>query len=142
MTASVKPPALTDLLYEVEDGGPVCDDWGRPTYRRRLNFIVLNLAPTENITHGLVVDYIKWALPLMGDDQCIESQYARIIQELVVLDVAVSVTQEIYKLDAAELIGAANAMQSRLVAIVNSSVSPRRMQLVPATPFARDWRMR
>lgn len=129
-------------MHYVDGEGPSIDKDGVPTFRRRQNFIVLNAAPTSAATSGILIDYVKWMLYLEADDQVLETQFARILQEVIVLDAAIALTVEKLHLDAAELVQMAKSWGERLVLATQSSLTPKIVDTVPVTPFIKDWRVR
>ncbi len=92
---SVRPQNSSDpdtgrlFMYEGEEPVPGEGDAienGAPRYRRQLNYIVLDRKPLQDKVGGILIRYVKWIAPLVGDQDVIESQYSRILQEIIVLD--------------------------------------------------------
>jgi len=123
-------------LHQVDGETPVRDSRGVPTYHRRADFIVLNDPPrAEEAGEGrLLFDYIRHALPLAHDEQVLETQFAKLMQEVVVFDVAVEVVQERMHRDAQELLLQAEAWAGRLRTVAAASTMPKVVHLQPKTP--------
>ena len=136
-THEIHPPADRVLMYLVDGESPSADANGVPTYRRRLDKIVLNEAPTADNSGGIMVDYVKWALPLLSDDQVLETQYARVMQEVVILDVAIDVIALKLRLDPSILVTLRDGRLDRLTALIRSSLSPPFMLFQPKAGIVR-----
>jgi hypothetical protein len=108
----------------------------------------LNEVPQQNNPSGLLVDYVKVMLPLLVDDQILETPMAWILQQVIMQDAAVEATVEKLKLDASEL----RLTQQELVGQLNLAVlnyhTPKTIRLTPGVtvayaPFVRrpnSWR--
>jgi hypothetical protein len=91
---SQAPPSGRTFMLKVDDPGTTTRDMvgagSVPRYRLQLDFLVLEPVSTVDNPGGVLVRYIKWAQHLAQDDQIIESQFARVLQECVILEAAMS----------------------------------------------------
>lgn len=101
-----------------------------PTYRRRLNMLVLNQIPEEDNTQGILIDYTKAFLTLAADDQVIETPLAQIIQELVILDATVEIVTTRMRLDATEIRQTMAELEKRLILAVENYHAPKTIRLM------------
>lgn len=144
------PPNFRRYMYEYDQEGDINEEswYDTPTYRRRLNSIVLNMVPKLANTGGLIVDYVKLMLPLVADDQTLESPLARILQEVIVLDAAVTIMSERMKLPATELRLTLQTYVQRLVLAAANYHEPKLIKMaspvIMAYPYGannyRGWR--
>lgn len=137
-TFSLQPPSRRlDMHYVDEDAGPTVDKWGVPTYRRRMDSILLNEAPTVDIDGGILVDYIKWLNPLAADDQVLETQYARLLQEVIILDAVIEAMVTKLMVDPAPIQMILTKKEEQLGALMALGQRPRMIRLAPTVVFAR-----
>jgi len=136
-------------FYEGDENFPdVSGRFGVPSYRRVLNFIQLNEVPQEDNPQGILVKYIKWINPLVQDETVIETEFARILQELIVLDAAISAASRHRYLDTSELRKDQTAVEMSLVTLCRISASPTSVRFITNFPIKletgfsrrRDWR--
>lgn len=131
VTYSEVPPSMRIYLQEYDQDND--QNWlfdGTPTYRRRLNTIVLNQVPTQANPGGLVVDYVKSHLALRADDQVIETPLAQIIQEVVILDAVVFITTEKMQVTAQEIRQSLSDMEQRLMLAATNYHAPKVVSFV------------
>lgn len=100
-----------------------------PTFRRQMEYIVLNDTPTQDNPEGIQVRYIKWVNYLADDDVVIESEFARILQEVITLDAAVAASSRKGMMDTTELRKDLATWEARLSAAAGLSNSPPFKQL-------------
>jgi hypothetical protein len=144
MPPLVPPSYAYDPMTEVdEERAPATDINSVPTYKRRLGMVVLNYAPQSDNANGLRVEYVKWLNPLLDDDAVIETQFVRILQEVVILDAAVELTVTKLKLDPGALVMMRGQIEERFIMAVRSAHTSNRTQievtptLIPYRRFAR-----
>lgn len=135
-------------FYEGDEDFP--DTSGRfeaPSYRRQLNFLVLNQVPDEDNPQGILVKYIKWINPLVQDDTIIETEFARILQEIIVIDASIMAASRHRYLDTAELRKDQVAMEANLLMYCRISSNPSSVRLITDYPIKisrgavrRSWR--
>lgn len=126
------PPNQRMYLYEYEQENEInMADLGAPTYRRRLNTIVLNNVPKSANVGGLVVDYVKGALPLLADDQVLETAMATIMQHVIILDAAIYITTEKMKIEASELRQSLTDLEARYELAVINYHMPKVVRMMP-----------
>lgn len=93
---TVVPINEREYMHQVEDEqvqGIDLPFFTAPTYRRQLNFIVLNQIPQQDNPGGILVRYVKWINWLSVDDQYIETEFAPILQEVVIWTAAIELAQ-------------------------------------------------
>lgn len=95
-----------------------------PSYRRQLNNFVLNDPPKQDNDGGVLVQYTKWIMPLTLEDQVIETQFARVLQEIVILEAAALALGRYAHLDATELRASIVPWEKRLAILARNSTSP------------------
>lgn len=134
---SISPPNERTYLYELDQDGDInLSDVSCPTYRRRLNTIVLNNVPERNNPGGLVVDYVKGPLPLASDDQVLETPLAWILQEVIILDVCIYITDEKMKIDSTALRRTMVELEARLNLAALAYSSPKLVRLASTQKMA------
>lgn len=137
---TIAPPNQRLYLYEYDQEGDINEnlfDWATPTYRRRLNSIVLNQIPQLDNPGGLVVEYVKLMLPLSADDQVLESPLARILQEVIVLDATILILTERIKIPATELRMSLKTYVDRLTLAGRNYSDPKVIRM--ASPVRLTW---
>lgn len=133
VAATQIPPNHRYMLFEMDQD----NDIGEPsadvitTYRRRLNYIVLNQVPLSDNAGGLIVDYIKSMLPLLTDDQVLETPLAVILQQVVMQDATVEVVAQKMKLDTTELRLTQTALAAQLEKAILNYHTPKTIRMVP-----------
>ena len=141
--ASLVPPADRLYMHMKDEGDDPIDAVynGAPTYRRQMHHIVLNTTPTEDNLTGILVRYIKWINPLTADTQVIESSFARVLQEVVILDATIAAGERRAKMDMSTLLATLQKWEVRLAALARSSTTPAFMNLTTRLPFSgvRTW---
>lgn len=139
VTNSLLPPSQRYFLYEEDTDNSIAQQPSGDvmmTYRRRLNMIVLNQVPATDNPGGLLIDYVKMMLPLLVDDQKLESPLAWVLQQVIVQDAAVEVTTQKLKLDATELRQTQTELVGQLgLAVVNYHI-PKIIRMVPGVQMA------
>ena len=135
------PPNERFMMYENDSDEPISQQLVQsvevPTYRRRLNMLVLNQVPQIDNPGGILVDYTKHFLPLFSDDQIIESPLAQIIQQIVILDAVIEIVTERMKLDATELRTTLSGLESRLEMAVLNYHAPKTIRMVTGVVLVR-----
>jgi hypothetical protein len=138
VTFTEVPPNQRIYLYEYDQEGDIGFDLiGTPTYRRRLNKIVLNDVPKEDNHGGLVVEYVKGPFPLRVEDQVLETPLAFFIQEVIILDAAIYITSERMKMDASELRVSLKELEARLSLAAVNYHAPKTIRMVNPIQMAR-----
>jgi len=134
---TLAPPNQRVYLYEYDQESDInLPESSNPTYRRRLNTIILNSIPSVINVGGLVIDYVKSPLVMAADDQVLETPLAWILQEVIVLDCVVWIVSEKMQMPTAEFRASLIDFESRLsLAAVNYS-SPKSIRMVPAVSMA------
>jgi hypothetical protein len=145
-TPTLEPPVQRIFIYESDQDSdiavPLFVGSVAPSYRRRLNLIVLNQVPQIDNILGLEFDYVKTFLPLAVDDQVIETPLATIIQEVVILDAAIECVVQKMKMDASGIQALLAPMEARLNLAVVNYHAPKTIRMVPQVtyvmpPYAR-----
>lgn len=111
---------------------------GVPTYRRQLNQFVLSTAPKKDNPQGVEVRYTKWLNYLGQDDSVIETQFARILQECVILDAAIACASRRSFMDPSALAADLAKAEGALTLALRNSNNPPFMQLSTRHPV-RQW---
>lgn len=144
VTHTVVPRNERVIMYQVEpQDGPSIDVLnGAPTYQRRLNFIVLNDIPKVANPGGILVDYVKWLMPLLVEDQVLETQHARILQEVIVFDAVVDLQISKLKVSTPEIVGLRDLYASRLNVLSAVSSSPPVFDMRPLVAYNKYKRHR
>jgi len=132
------PPNQRIYLYEYDQEGNLNYDLlGTPTYRRRLNKVVLNEVPKQDNQGGLVVEYVKGPFPLRTEDQVLETPLAFIIQEVIILDAAIYITSERMKMNSEELRFSLKELESRLSLAAVNYHAPKTIRMINPIQMAR-----
>jgi hypothetical protein len=146
---TIQPPNdyIPMVEYDQQDQVPVTFLNGAPTYRRQLNNIVLNETPECDNDQGILVYYIKWVQYLIQDNSVIETQFARLLQEVVVIDASIAAATRHRFLDVNELRKDQVQAYSALVQLCRISSSPPSVSMivdhpVKARPGTRQWARR
>lgn len=132
---SVQPPNDRRIMYSTDNIAPDSLDVlenGAPRYRRRLNGLVLDRTPDKDNPQGILVQYIKWFQYLATDDQYLESQYARILQEAVILSAAKTLSGSKGGSQMAILDSELKELEARLQGACKNGQTPPFMQMIPA----------
>jgi hypothetical protein len=137
VTMSVQPPAERYTMHLVNGELPAQDGWGVPTYRRMLDRIVLNTAQVTDNIGAIMIEYVKWPLPLITDDQVLETVYARALQEVLVLDTAIDVVIMKLRMNPELLLPLRNEWLDRLTGLIRSAYIPEVVRMVPKHSFIR-----
>jgi len=114
------------FMHQVDEGSldAIVEYNGAPTYRRQLDLIFLNEAPLQDNPGGILFRYIKWVNHLQRDDQVLETEYARILQEIITLEAAVWLASRKSFLDTTEMRQDLQTWENRLVIAARQSDSP------------------
>jgi hypothetical protein len=135
-TYTTVPPNDRVAMVLVDDYENVRkDSMDVPTYKLRLNMLVLNWVPEEDNLGGILVDYVKWLNPLLSDDAVLETQLARVLQEVIIYDAAIDLMVSKLHLDSTELRASLQAMEERLLYAIRGVFTPKSVQLRPAKPL-------
>ena len=133
------PPNSRTLMHQMDlvVPGDAAQLNGIPTYRRQLNYIVLNDIPTADNVGGIEVRYVKWANFLIGDQDVIETQYAPLVQRLVILGAAISLASQKAFLDVSDMRTEQKAWAARLIVAARLGNMPPFAFMVPMHPNAQ-----
>lgn len=129
------------LMFQTDEGTPGDNlefSNGVPTYRRQLDNFVLNQAQKTQNLGGICIRYVKWANHLIQDDQILETVYAKIIQELVIIDAAIKAASRKAFLDTTALKEDRTEWENRLAIAARMSDCPPFMQMVVHHPVRVD----
>lgn len=136
---TVQPPNEYREMYATDNIAPEALDAfenGAPRFKRRQNRIVLDRTPDRDNAQGIMVEYIKWFHYLATDDQFLETQYARILQECVILSSAKNLSGITGGSVMAGLDMELKEVEARLGLACRAGMTPPYMQMIPAThPF-------
>lgn len=136
--ATLFPPNQRYMLYEMDQDNDIALQPSADSitsYRRRLNMIVLNQVPQLANPKGLLIDYVKMMLPLLVDDQILETPLAWILQQIIMQDAAVEATIEKLKLDASELRQTQAELVGQLQLAVINYHAPKTIRMVSTVPM-------
>lgn len=112
-----------------------------PSYRIQLNQFVLNPVPTLDNPGGVLVRYVKWNIYLSDDAQVIESQFAPILQECVIIAAAISLAQTKAMLDVKPWLDELARWKERLLQLVRMTLTPPNIRMYrQAVPYHRVYR--
>lgn len=139
ITYTILPPNERTYMHQVDEGGPLDPSVanGAPTYRRQLNFIVLNEIPTVDNPKGILVRYVKWVNWLSRPDQVIETEFAQILQECVIISAALDLAWSKAKQDNPQWKTELGEWQSRLASMVRNTDNPPFVVMYYPHPFRR-----
>lgn len=137
---TIQPPTKREFMLpsDEENGALRSMRNGVPTYRRQLNQFVLFPCPTKDNPQGVEVRYTKWLNYLAQDGDVIETQFARIIQEIVILDAAISAVSRKSFMDPSALAADLAKAEGSLTLALRNSNNPPFMQLSVQHPV-RQW---
>jgi hypothetical protein len=135
---------LMHLINEPVEQFQEIDDGFTPSYHMRLNFIGLNEPERvkKDNPQGILATYIKWANYLDLDGDILETQFARIMQEVVVRRTAVELIEKKTKLDPAAMMPNLVEWTDRLMMVVRGSMNPATINMVTRNPWKRRGRLR
>lgn len=102
---------------------------GAPTYHRQLGMFVLNQSPRVDNLGGVQVRYVKWFNPLLEEEQILETEFAPMLQQVLILDAAKQLLDSRYQIDSTRLEQELMKAEARLSIAVRNSTSPPRMTL-------------
>jgi hypothetical protein len=141
---TIVPATAWTFMWKRDEGRslPMEMYTGVPTYRLNLNQFVLNepdLVVSDN-PQGVLVRYIKKNNFLSNDGDKIETQFAWVVQEVVIRLAAVELIEKRTKLDAAALRTDLTEWVSRLTVMVRNSTNPPFINMVPTFPRIRRQR--
>lgn len=138
VTALQSPPSQRYMLFEDDTDNDInTQPTGQiTTYRRRLNYIVLNQVPQQSSNIALSVDYVKMMLPLLDDAQILETPLSWMIQQVIMQDAAVEATVEKLKLDASELRTTQGELVAQLQMAVLNYHAPKVLQMTTGVRLA------
>lgn len=125
-TLSVVPPSKRRLMHQIDEPTSDIDIFhdGAPSYRRNLNFIRLNHTPHHDNPGGILCRYIKHANFLDRDGAFIETQFARVMQEVVIRAAAIEAATTKSQLDVSPLKAKLDEWTTRLSMLVRNSNNP------------------
>jgi hypothetical protein len=126
------PPSERMQMYMSDELGPDLQlEWcGAPTFRLNLNYFVLNEAPRQDNPGGVLCRYVKWCLYLAVDDQVVETQWARLLQELMILDAVDSLSSIRVGVTFAKIQGERLRWETRLGLAIRNTYTPANIQFV------------
>jgi hypothetical protein len=124
-------------MRDEEGTNTTANDAEIPTYRRILNYFVLNETPRYDNPGGVQVRYVKWIRALVLDDQIIESEYAPILQEVIMLDAALQLASRKGGVDTTELARDLAVWDARLNAAAGMSNAPPFKRMTIEHPMRR-----
>lgn len=133
------PPIEYIFMHKVDEPaglfGAACN--GAPTYRTSLGRFIINEPWFVNKANpkGVKIRYIKWPQPLDNDDAYVETQFARLVQEVLVRRAAIELIELKTKLDASPLKGERDQWIARLMRAVADSFNPLTVQFVARHPL-------
>lgn len=64
-----------------------------PHYRRQMGYVVLDPVPRKDVVGAIECRYVKWIHPILDDVDIIESEYAQVLQEVIILDAAIMLAE-------------------------------------------------
>lgn len=139
---TINPPTRrTFMIPSDEVKGPVAERSlanGVPSYRRQLNQFVLQPPPKVDNPQGVEVRYTKWLNYMAQDNDTVETQFARIIQEVIILDAAISAVSRKSFMDPSALAADLAKAEGALTLALRNSNNPPFMQLSTRHPV-RQW---
>lgn len=146
--ANSRLPMSRRVKMHLEDEA-TCDHTAAPTYRRNLNFIRINDLDWVRQANpgGILVRYIKWPLYLIDDGARLETEFARLLQEVIIRGAAIEAIQVKAQLDVSATVKAdfAGWVQRLSLAVRNAS-NPPFIRMVPSrgghVGWAQNWRGR
>lgn len=128
-------------MYKRDDASPIPHtiDNGAPSYRFMLNFFTLNEPSrvTQDNPQGVLIEYIKIVNYMDVDDAILETQFARVMQELVVRRAAIEAIEKRTKLDASGLYPDRDAWVERLMLMVRNFMNPATVRMITGLPRIR-----
>lgn len=113
----------------VGPNGP-CWQNGAPTYRLHMQYVVLTEAPKQDNLGGIQVQYKKWLLQLTQDDDKLETQFARLLQEVVILDATIKAASRQSGLDTSEFRADLTEAKALFQQAVREAFSPPEMRMM------------
>ena len=126
-------------LWDEGSGLPAEMQGGAPTYRRNLDQVWLNepeFVSQPNVG-GIMVRYIKWRNFLDNDDATLETEFAPLLQEVVIRAAAVEGLSERSQLDTSQIQGVLTKWEQRLSLVVRNATNPPFAQMVTKHPVTR-----
>lgn len=106
-----------------------------PAYRLRLDFIELEPPPGIDNPGGVLVRYVKWVNHLVQDTQIIETQFARVLQECVILGASIAAAGRKAFMDTSELKSSYAMWITRLSAAAMRYFSPTSSYIATLQPI-------
>ncbi len=128
-------------MWQIDEGTPglaVEMSNGVPTYRRQLDNFVLNEAQKTVNPGGICVRYVKWINHLVQDEAILETSYARVLQELIIIDAAISAASRKAFLDTSALKEDQTRWENHLAIAARMHDCPPSMQMVVRHPVRID----
>lgn len=144
---TIVPRQRRSFMHNVDEPGHLLrevDDGHTPTYRVQLNFIVLNEPERvkRDNPQGILVVYVKWANFLDLDDAVLETQFARVMQEVVIRRASIELIEKRTKLDASSLRTDLGEWTDRLMMTVRNFKNPSSINMVVRHPRLRRGHVR
>ncbi len=139
-TRTVVPINERQFMYQMDDNPDIPPLGDAPTYRRQLNFFVLNQIPTEDNAGGVLVRYVKHVNYLADDAAIIETEFARQLQEVVCIDAAIDLIQTRGRQEVPTWKDDRQIWMGRLVAIARGAQQPPFVQMYYANPVPFEGR--
>lgn len=100
-----------------------------PTWKRRMDYIVIDPVPKVENKGGILIEYVKWLNPLVNDDDVFETQFARALQECCILQAVVSLGMRKGKIDMSAESSQLLQWDTRLALLVRNSIQPAQIQM-------------
>lgn len=133
---------INDRIYmHMEDNGSPLEVGflnGAPTYRMQMNFVVLNQIPLANNLGGMLCRYIKWHNWLSNDSQVIETQFAQILQQCIIVGAAITLAETKQQLTVQPWVDELSRWKERLSILVRNTINPPFAMIMVQPPQFRS----
>ena len=100
-----------------------------PTWKRRLDYIVIDPVPTIANRGGILIEYVKWLNYLANDDDVLETQFARALQECCILQAVITLGSRKGKMRMEEENAQLLQWDQRFALLVRNAVQPAQIQM-------------
>jgi len=133
------PPVEYTFMHKIDEPAGLFGSAlnGAPTYRLGLSRFFINDPSFVKRANpkGVKVRYIKWPQPLDTDEAYLETQFARLVQEVLVRRAAIELIELKTKLDASPLKAERDQWTARLDRAVKDSFNPTMVQFIARHPL-------